>query len=43
MFYVAGSDYKGPDIALDIVVWTPSEKKLDVIRLGEGEDRHLSF
>lgn len=27
------------DFAFDIAVWTPSEMRLDVIRMGEGEDK----
>ena len=30
-------------ISLDIVVWTPSENKLHMIRIGDGEDRLISI
>ncbi len=29
-------------ISIDIAVWTPSEKRFDMIRIGEGEDRSFT-
>ena len=28
-------------ICIDAVVWTPSENKLNIIRIGDGEDREI--
>ena len=28
-------------ISIDVTVWTPSENKLNVIRVGDGEDRKI--
>ena len=43
MFFTPNGEDKDPSIAFDIVIFTPSEKTLDILRLGEGEDRHFTF
>ncbi len=42
-FYNESKEADKADFSLDIVVWTPSQKKLDTVRVGEGEDLSFSF
>lgn len=39
--FIPESEHKEFGISIDIAVWTPSENELNIIRVGDGDDRNI--